>query len=262
MKLCRFLVANRADDPRTGVYHEGKIYETDGTSAAGIHDPANVVFLSPIGQPPAVRLFEESEVSPGEFILSYFFMNPAQLKGTNESLSMPPQVEQLGIELRIAGVLQDGDQMIDRNEAERYLLGYTFLLCFTDRSLQQEAGLSPGVWTESHDIGALLSPFLVTPEELSGYLVRETKSAFQFVYSLYVNNVPIVEEVAYAFDVEFYDLLQRASLRSPMGTGEVVAWPPLPLPDLESTPLGRQLEPGDKIRVVVENLGAVTSTVG
>lgn len=220
------------------------------------------MFLSPIGQPPAVRLFEESEVSPSEFILSYFFMNPAQLKGTNESLSMPPQVEQLGIEIRIAGVLQDGDQLIEPKEAERYLLGYTFMLCFTDQSLQQEAGLSPAVWTESHDIGALLSPFLVTPEELSGYLVRERKSAFQFVYSVYVNNLPIVEEVAFAFDVEFYDLLQRASLRSPLATGEVVTWPPLPLPDLETSKLGRQLEAGDKIRVVVESMGAVTSTVG
>ena len=262
MKLCRFLVANRADEPRTGVYHEGKIYETDGTTAAGIHEPANVVFLSPIGQPPAVRFFEQSEIAPGEWILSYFFMNPAQLKGTNESLSMPPQVEDLGFEIRIAGVLQDGDQMIEPKEAERYLLGYTFMLCFTDRSLINESNASPAVWTESHDIGALLSPFLITPEEMSAYLIRETKSGFQFVYSIFINEVPVIEERTFSFDVEFYDLLQRASLRSPLATGEVVAWPSLPIPDLETTAFGRNVEPGDKIRVVVEGLGAISSTVG
>ncbi|MFM9873582.1 MAG: fumarylacetoacetate hydrolase family protein [Fimbriimonadaceae bacterium] len=262
MKLCRFLVVNRPDEPRTGVFHEGKIYETDGQSAAGIHEPANVQFLSPIGQPPAVRLFEQFEMASGEWIMSYFFMNPAQLKGTNDSLSMPPQVEELGFEIRVAGVLQDGDQMIEPKEAERYLLGYTFMLCFTDRSLQLESDSSPAMWTESHDIGALLSPFLITPDEMSAYLIRETKSGFQFVYSIYINEIPIIVERTFSFDVEFYDLLQRASLRSPLNTGEVVAWPSLPIPDLETTDLERNIEPGDKIRVVIEGLGAITSTVG
>jgi 2-keto-4-pentenoate hydratase/2-oxohepta-3-ene-1,7-dioic acid hydratase in catechol pathway len=262
MKLCRFLVANRPGDPRTGVYHEGKIYETDGHTAEGIHDPANIVFLSPIGTPPAVRLFDSFENIAGESLLSYYFMNPNQLKGTNETLGFPPQVEQLGIEIRICGVLQDGDQMIEPAEAEKYLLGYALMLCFVDQSLQEEADHHPAIWTEAHDIGAILSPLLVTPEELSEYLVRETKSSFQWIYNLYINEEPILEDRVFAHDVSFYDLLQRASVRSAMSTGEVVAWPPLPLPDLTATSLGRPIEPGDKVRVVVQGLGAITSTIG
>lgn len=261
MKLCRFYVANRPDEPKTGVYHEGKVYETDGQSAAGIHEPANITFIAPIGTPPAVRFFEQFD-SEGGYFLSYFFMNPAQLKGTHDSLSMPPQVEELGIEIRIAGVLQDGDQLIEPQEAEKYILGYTFLLCFVDRTLQTEADGHPAIWTESHDIGALISPFIVTPEEMSAHLVRETKSSFNWVYSIFVNEVPIVKDRQYAFDTEFYDLIQRASLRSPLATGEVIAFPTLPIPDFTGTELGRELEPGDKVRVVVDGLGAITSTIG
>jgi len=262
LKLCRFDIANRPGEPRTGVFHEGKIYETDGNSPVAIHDPAAVNFLAPIGRPPAVRLFEQFESSPGEYILSYIFMNPGQLKGTDETLGFPPQVEELGIELRVAGVLQDGDQMIEPQEAERYLLGYTFMLCFVDNTLQESADKNPAIWTESHDIGALLAPFVVTPEELGEYLLRETKSGFQWVYSIYINGLTIAEKRSYSFDVEFYDLLQRASVRSPMSTGEVVAWPSLPIPDLESSELGRTLLPGDKIRVVIEGLGAINSRIG
>lgn len=262
MKLCRFEISSRPGEIRSGIFHEGKVYETDGQNAVGIHDPANIVFKSPLIRPPAVRMFEEFEHLAGEYVLSYFFVNPTQVKGMNESLGFPPQVEQLGLELRIAGVLQDGDQMIEPKEAERYLLGYTFLLCFVDRQLQAEAHSNPAVVTEAHDIGALISPFVVTPEELTEYLLRETKSGFQWVYSLYINDAPIVEQRSFAFDTEFYDLLQRASVRSPLSVGEVVTWPSLPLPDLESTELGRNLEPGDKVRVVVEGLGAITSQIG
>ncbi|ARU40848.1 hypothetical protein CCB80_06695 [Armatimonadetes bacterium Uphvl-Ar1] len=261
MKLCRFTLTNRPDEPRTGVYHEGKVYETDGQSAAGIHEPANITFIAPIGTPPAVRLFDQFDADGGYF-LSYFFMNPAQLKGSNESLSMPPQVEELGIEIRIAGVLQDGDQLIEPQEAEKYILGYTVMLCFVDRTLQAEAENHPAIWTESHDIGALLSPFIVTPEEMSAHLIRETKSGFNWVYSIFVNEKPIVEERQFAFDVEFYDLIQRASLRSPLATGEVIAFPSLPIPDFTATELGRELEPGDRVRVVVDGLGAVSSIIG
>lgn len=262
VKLCRFDLSNRPGEPRTGVFHEGKIYETDGNSPVAIHDPASVTFMAPIGRPAAVRLFEQFESTPGEYILSYIFMNPNQLKGMDESLGFPPQVEELGVELRVVGVLQDGDQMISPNEAERYLLGYAFILCFVDQTLQDSANQNPAVWTESHDIGALISPFVVTPEELGEYLIRETKSGFQWIYSIYINETTIVEKRNYAFDVEFYDLLQRASLRSPMAVGEVVAWPSLPVPDFETSELGRKLLPGDKIRVVIEGLGAISSRIG
>lgn len=264
MKLCRFEVANRPGDlARSGIYHEGKVYETDGQNAIGVHDPANVRFLCPIGRPPVVRCFESYQAGPGEHALSYFFMNPGLLQGPDGTIEIPPTVENLDLEVRVFGVSQDSGLMVDEKEADEFLLGYGFMVVLVDREL---AGSSMEVssehWSAARDVGAFVSPFIVTPEELTVQLVRESKSKFAWNYEISVSGDSIADRGTFESDYAFSDLLFLGSRRSALSTGEVVAWPALPKPDMELSRIGRFLIPGDTLRIVVEGLGAVTGRIG
>ncbi len=252
---------------RSGIYHEGKIYETDGVNAIDTHDPANVVFLSPIGRPAAVRCFESFSPLPGEWDLSYFYINPAGIKGPDSTIELAPGVEELGLEIRIGAVLQDSGISLDPKESDGFILGYTFFLVFTDRSGSDTMDGSlleamPARWTEMRDTGALISPFVVTPEELAELRESQSRANFAWKYQLYINDKQIEMPGNMTFDQGMDELLALASRRSPVGAGEVITWPALPTADLATSSLERNLIPGDKIRVVIEGLGALTGRIG
>lgn len=262
VKLCQFEVINRpGDEIRSGLFHEGKVYETDGQNAIAVHDPANVRFLSPVGRPSVVRCFESYQAGPGEHALSYFFMNPTVVAGPGATVEVPPSVENLDLEVRVFGVTQDSGMMIDEAESDGFLLGYGFMVVLVDRDLSAP-GMGGEYWASSRDVGAFVSPFIVTPEELTLQLVRESKSKFEWTYEISVEGETIADKGQFGSDYAFSDLLYLASRRSAVSTGEVVTWPALPKPDIELSRLSRYLMPGDAIKVVVEGLGAVTARIG
>lgn len=262
MKLCRFEIENHPEEPRSGIFHEGKVYETDGQNAIAIHDPANIRFLSPIGRPAALRCFESYEALPGEWGVSYFFLNPANLRGPNETFDLPPAVEELGIEVRVAAVLQDAGLNVEPAESDGFILGYTFVALFVDRAAEREGAPHPARWAELRDLGGFVAPFVVTPDELDDYRDQEARSRFTWKYKVSVNDEELPLGGTFGSDYGMDDLLILASRRAPVGAGEIIAWPALPLPELADTSLGRDLVPGDRFRVVVEGLGAITGQVG
>ncbi|MDK3160965.1 fumarylacetoacetate hydrolase family protein [Kamptonema cortianum] len=264
MKLCRFELVDAPGEQRSGIFHEGNIYETDGQMAAGIHDLSRVQFLSPVGRPLAIRVFESFSPIPGEWDLTYFFMNPTLIRGTNESISIPPSIEKLDFEIRLAAILQDGALMVDASEADKMILGYTFLLVFIDKTVGYEdtQGVVSSTWTPSHDVGAFIAPFVVTPEELNERMIRESRTNFQWSYKIYVNDELLPGPSEYAFDPSMSDLMVIGSQRSALTSGEIITWPPLPLDDISTTPLGRYLIPGDEVRVVIDGLGAINGKIG
>lgn len=256
VKLCRFeLVSRPGDEIRSGVYHEGTVYETDGVNAIGTHDPSQIRFVCPVGRPPVVRCFESYQAGPGEHALSYFYLNPGLLYGPEATIEIPPTVESLDLEIRVAGVVQESGMMIDAAEADGFILGYTFLAVLVDKDL---GGNSTEHWSSSRDLGAWVSPFLVTPEELNDHLASESRSRFNWGYQVFVNDQPIEDKSTFESDYSFSDLLYLGSRRSMVSTGEVLTWPSLPKVDIELTKHGQNLMPGDSVRIVVDGLGAVS----
>lgn len=264
VKLCRFDIVNRpGDEPRSGVFHEGKIYETDGQNALGVHDPANIRFLCPIGRPPIVRCFESYQAGPGEHALSYFYSNPVLLSGPDATIELPPSVDQADLEIRVFGVVQDSAMLVDEREADSLILGYGFMVVLVDRELEGDSGGNATEhWTSSRDMGAWVSPFLVTPDELNPHLASESKSRFKWEYQIHINDEQVGDRGQFESDYAFSDLLYLGSRRSTLSTGEVLTWPALPKTDLEVSDFGRMLMPGDTLRIVVDGLGAVTGRIG
>lgn len=259
MKLCRFELAAAPGDPRSGVFHSGKVYETDGVQAIGIHETSDVRFLPPVGRPIAVRAFEPIETSPGQWDTGFCFLNPATIYGPDEAVTAPPDCPELGFEIRIGGMVKDSGAGVDEREAESFVLGYTFLVVLTDAS-RPDRDMAHN-WARSRDIGAFFAPFVVTPEELAEFLVRESRTQFQWRFSVFINDEKVDGPSDYVFDASFADLLQAASTGNGVSSGELVLWPAVPFPPLEESSFGRALLPSDRIRVVVEGLGAVNGRI-
>ena len=166
MKLCRFELHADPGVPRSGIYHDGRFYETDGEQAAGIHDPGSIRMLPPIGTPPSLRLFDEARDANGQIFLTYTFGNPARIQGPNSDIDASGTDESLDFDVRVAVLTQSDARRIEPQEAAKLVLGYGILVSFYEPE-ESERLVSLGLAdAPARDIGAMFGPFLCTPDEL------------------------------------------------------------------------------------------------
>ena len=144
MKLCRFVVSEDPR-PRAGVFHDGKVYETDGEHALGVHAPDSVSLLTPIGHAGSLRLFPWDG---GAFV----YGNSGAI-ATPESSVLFSETGFAGCDVFLAAILGGGDRECTLEDAAALVLGYSILVAFSDgRPL--------------YGPGFVLGPFVVTPEEV------------------------------------------------------------------------------------------------
>jgi hypothetical protein len=228
VKLCRFLIG---DDPRpkAGVFHDGKIYETDGEKALGVHAPETVELLTPIGHAASLRLFPWEG---GPFV----YGNPGAIG--------PPEFEVLfsetgfaGCDVFLAAIIGGSDRECSASEALSLVLGYSLLIGFSDgRPL--------------YGPGFVLGPFVVTPEDVPS--LEGLKARLHLAGE-------VVAQVAVTPPVSFSQMIQAASRGADLREGDVIAVGPIPglsLPEAERT-----LRDGDEVIAVVEKLGALGARI-
>lgn len=232
MKLCRFSLP---DDPRprTGIFHDGKVYETDGEKALGVHAPTGVRLLTPIGQAASLRLFDAW--GGGGFAYA------------NSGAIQAPESEVLGAETAevfMAAVVGGLDRDVSVSEAEALTLGFAVLLAFSNGSPLYAPGF-------------VLGPFVVTPEDLAGFATAGPQGNR---YALKAR-LHLAGEVVAAVDVPpagqtFAEMIREASLGCDLREGDVIAAGPIP-----GLCLPRGLRDGDEVIAVLEGLGALSASV-
>lgn len=242
MKLCRFELTYEPGIVRSGIFHDGRVYETDGERAIGVHDPGKVRFLAPIGTPPALRFFDERE--GGEPTFRYG--NPTTVLGPGAEIDAPPGIGDLDIRIRIAGVVASEGEHIDEEEAKEFWLGITLLVEFFAPALLES---DP---TRALDLPCVVGALLTTPDEIA-----ESK---EWPLRITVGEDLVFSGVAQA-GLPSPALLRVASRNVPVHAAEVIGAPPLPSASLSQTSLGRGLRPRDRLQVVVESVGATSATV-
>lgn len=241
---------------RSGLFHEGKVYETDGEKAIGIHDPHDVVMLAPLGGVPSFRVFDTYGATADEQRLGYSYLNPAIIQGTESTINLPENLNEVGLEVRVAGVVTDRLTEADPHEAGSSVLGYTVAMVFTD-----PAKAGDEAWaTQARDIGVVVGPFLVTPDELTAMQMSHSATSFEWPFRIDVNG-EAVDSGKSSGAFSFVDLLLMAVETSVTSPGDLIAWPTLSAPELTST-IGRYLMPDDEIRVTVEGLGTLVARLG
>jgi 2-keto-4-pentenoate hydratase/2-oxohepta-3-ene-1,7-dioic acid hydratase in catechol pathway len=252
MKLCRFTLSHEPERVRSGVFYDNRVYETDGENAIGLHELGKVRLLAPLGQPPSWRAFDWVRAG-GEDVLAYRYRNPVALTGPTAEVDAPAGSDDLGFELRLALVVGDRGERVEAEEAPGFVLGATLVLAFLAGDMAEEDASMGLPDTRSHDLPALIGPFLVTPDEVDslGGVFRVEVSANGHVQSRTEAGLPLspVEAVV------------AASRSLPVVQGDLLALPPFGLPSLASTHLGRSLRPGDTVVAAVEGLGALCATI-
>ena len=261
MKLVRFELAEQPGLARSGIFHDNRVYETDGEKAVGIHDPGAYRLLSPIGQAAALRVFETVTDGAGERYLTYGYRHPGLVRGPLAEIEMAPEVDGLDFDVHIAAVVQDSGIAVEPGEAAGFLLGYTLLLSFNVPAVVEDDKLRGGSGAPGRDAGMAMGPFIVTPEEISDYLVSGEQDVYAWPWEVRVDDDVVAGGVVETWP-GFSQLVAQSTLVGHVVAGEVFAWPALPKPALEESAVGRLLLPSDRVTFNVEGLGSLNVRVG
>ena len=300
MRWCTYL-SPAGSAERVGLLHEGAIRGLPGTralvdllgddgqrmaEAAGraLNDPAEVVagdgvrFLAPVPDPPSIRdfyAFEEHvktsalalgrEVSPVWYeIPLFYFTNPAATRGPCDDIPVTPGSARFDYELEIAAVVGRPGSDLDPAVAERHIAGYMVMCDWSARDLQAQemAGrLGPA---KGKDSATSFSAFLVTPDELED---RRAGNAYDLEMTASVNGRPYSRGTFSTIYWRFGELLAYASrgttLRSGdiIGSGTVGTGCILELSAVHGHDAYPWLQPGDQVRLEVDRLGVISSTI-
>jgi 2-keto-4-pentenoate hydratase/2-oxohepta-3-ene-1,7-dioic acid hydratase in catechol pathway len=243
MKLCRFELLEAPGQPRSGLLHGEKLYETDGVKALGMHGVETVRLLPPVA-PPSVRAFDEAE--------SFDLLNPAGLVGPLTEIELLEEAGGLVPELRVAAVVGDSE---GEPSAESFV-GLTIMLCFVDEhlaELERRAGRAPGL---SRNLPIAIGPYLTTPDDLEANLIGNPEEArYRFTFRLQAGSRHYEVE-SWEMPFGFVRMAAEASRGWRLHDGEALATPSL-LPLGEGTEVSPPLVPGDEIRAQVGGLGTL-----
>lgn len=224
---------------------------------------AEAELVAPVPRPPSVRDFfafeghveagwrrRGSEIPPAWFEApTFYFSNPASVRGPGAPVERPAATRMLDFELEIAAVV-GGDGQI---------AGYTLMNDWSARDVQAQemtVGLGPA---KGKDFATSLGPWLVTPDDLAwqdGRLVAEA--------TVSVNGDEVTRTHAEEMHWTWDELAAHAARGTHLLTGDILGSGTLNRGCLlELGPLegDRWLEPGDEVAITAEGLGTLTTPI-
>lgn len=294
-------VSPRDGQERPGLFHEDEVFGYPGTgqlvdllgdggqrlkaaAEEALSRPTEVLaatdveLCSPVPVPPSIRdfmSFEEHVVTSMEatgFAVDptwyefpvFYFTNPAAVKGPRDTVSISPGSREFDYELEIAAVIDRDCSDVSAHEAEDYIAGYTILCDWSARDLQSREmrqSLGPA---KGKDSATSVGPFLITPDELED--VRDGKG-YDLDMTASVNGRPYSRGNWKTIYWSFAQMIAYASRGTTLkrgdliGSGTVGTGCILELSRVHGSEKYPWLEPGDTVRLEIERLGAIDTTI-
>ena len=284
---------------RAGVLHENTIHAVAGgvtlldlLTAGTLQDagrqalasPDEVVplaqarLLAPVPRPPSIRdfmAFEEHVVtsmkSLGQTVDPlwyqqpvFYFTNPAAVIGPHDPVPIAPGSRMWDYELEIAAIVGRTGRDLDPATAADHIAGYTVMCDWSARDLQAEEmrlNLGPA---KGKDTATSLGPVLVTPDELAPSTSRK---GYELAMTATVNGRQYSKGTWADQYWSFAEMLAYASRGTELRPGDVIGSGTvgtgciLELSGTHGSNAYPWLEPGDQVKLEVQGLGAITSTV-
>jgi 2-keto-4-pentenoate hydratase/2-oxohepta-3-ene-1,7-dioic acid hydratase in catechol pathway len=255
------------------------------TDAAASRPLAGVRLRTPL-DPPAVRDFVAFEehvegvtrsvdgaggVVPEWYEFpTFYFTNPHTLLATGDELR-PPVTERLDLELEVAAVIGgvDGSDGSDLTPAAAaaHIFGYTIMNDWSARDLQareMKVRLGP---CKGKDFGTTLGPWIVTADELDGFVDHDGFLAVRA--EAYINGRLVGEDLASNMGWPFPELVAYASRSSRVVPGDVLGSGTVGNGGCLAELWGRAgeivpapLAAGDEVRLRVEGIGEIMNRIG
>lgn len=206
----------------------------------------------------------------------FYFTNHRAIHGPGDVYGMPRQFEQLDFELEVAVVLHKQGRNIPAAEADQYIAGFMIMNDLSARRLQMEEmklNLGPA---KGKDFSTVLGPWLVTPDELTPYLVPPRPGRKGLIYDLSmscrVNGVEVSRGSMADMHWSFAEIIERVSYGVDVYPGDVIGSGTVGTGCfLELNGTGKRanpdhfteqwLEPGDIIELEVTGLGILKTQV-
>jgi len=258
-------------------------FEAATSTGAGI-PLSDVRLLAPL-RPSSVRdfvAFEEhvegitagvqgaSEV-PAEWYAAptFYFTNPHTILGDG-ALLHPPVSERLDFELEVAVVVggrAGAASNLTPEAAAEHVFGYTIMNDWSARDLQareMKVHLGPA---KGKDFGTTLGPWIVTADELAGFVDEEGFLAVRA--EVFVNGERVGTDLVSNMGWTFPELIAYASRNSVVLPGDVLGSGTVGNGGCLGELWGRNggltpppLREGDEVQLVVEGLGRIGNRVG
>ncbi|WP_336630551.1 MULTISPECIES: fumarylacetoacetate hydrolase family protein [unclassified Microbacterium] len=201
---------------------------------------------------------------------TFYFTNPHTILGPGEPVA-PPMTERLDFELEVAAVVggvsgSDG-RNLDAARAASHIFGYTIMNDWSARDLQSremKVRLGPA---KGKDFGTSLGPWIVTADELAGFLDADGFLAVRA--EVRVNGELIGEDLVSHMGWPFSVLVAYASRNSRVVPGDVLGSGTVGGGGCLGELWGRAgaltpppLREGDEVALAVEGIGELVARVG
>ena len=205
----------------------------------------------------------------------FYFTNHNAVQGPGDIYCMPDHFQQLDFELEVAIVIGKEGRNIKAKEADAYIAGFTIMNDLSARKLQMEEMLLNLGPAKGKDFSTVIGPWLVTPDELSAYLVPAKQGHVGNNYNLsmkcWVNDKLVSEGNVKDMDWTFAEIIERCSYgvtvfpgdvigSGTVGTGcflELNGTGKLHNPNYEP----QWLQANDTVKMTIDGLGTLVNTI-
>jgi 2-keto-4-pentenoate hydratase/2-oxohepta-3-ene-1,7-dioic acid hydratase in catechol pathway len=195
---------------------------------------------------------------------AFYFSNVAAVIGPHDDVPISPGCERFDYELEVCAVIGKAGSTIALDRAEEHIAGYMLLCDWSARDLQMnEMALRLGP-AKGKDGANTLGPMLVTPDEIERF---RSRNAFDLAMTGYVNGELVSEGRWDTIDWGFPDMITYTSRGTRLRPGDVIGSGTVPSGclfehfALEPAEFRGWLQPGDEVRLVVEQLGEIRHRV-
>jgi fumarylacetoacetate (FAA) hydrolase len=236
---------------------------------------ADLVFGPPILAPPSFRDFyaferhvgtmwkrRDMEIPEAWYRLPiFYFSNVSEIRGPEEGVWAPRGSSELDYELEVAALVDTPARDLDEVRAEQAIGGYMILNDWSARDLQREettVRLGPA---KGKDFASSIGPWLVTPDELAD---ARQGTGYDLVMTADVNGQECSRGTWSSAQFGFGQMLARASADVRLRPGDLIGSGTVGtgcLLEIRDETLGRYLEPGDRVTLSIDRLGALSSPV-
>lgn len=234
--------------------------------------------LAPVPVPPSVRDFYAFEshvlacakaldqpINPDWYELPvFYFQNPQATRGHRADVELAPGSTRFDFELEVAAVVGRAGRDLHPEEAEEHIAGYMLMSDWSARDLQAREMKQTMGPVKGKDTATSYGPWLVTPDELSG---RRGAKAYDLKMTASVNGRPYSEgnldDLHWSFG-QMMAYASRGTLLVPgdiIGSGTVGTGCILELSLVHGEDQYPFLKVGDEIRLEVEELGSISTTI-
>jgi fumarylacetoacetate (FAA) hydrolase len=205
----------------------------------------------------------------------FYFTNHNAVQGPGEVYCMPDHFQQLDFELEVAIVIGKEGRNIKAKDADAYIAGFTIMNDLSARKLQMEEMLLNLGPAKGKDFSTVIGPWLVTPDELSPYLVPAKQGHVGNNYNLsmkcWVNDILVSEGNVKDMDWTFAEIIERCSYGVTIFPGDVIGSGTVGTGCfLELNGTGKLHDPNyqpqwlqanDTVKMTIDGLGTLVNTI-